>query len=123
MECNYDVYHKNVLQIILSLYYIIYGLQSTFISSRIIINDVFITFEIFYHLRKDRSRRYLFTLKLDISKTCDMASRSFLEDVTKKLSFDPCVIDWIMTYLTLVTYYILINEQHIHVVYPKRRFW
>lgn len=49
-------------------------------------------------------------LKIDMQKTYDSVEWPFLEQVLTSLNFPAKYVDWIMTYVTSVSYSILINR-------------
>lgn len=60
------------------------------------------------------------TNKLDISKPYDKLEWSFLEAMIRKLGFNDIQISRIITCVTIVTYYVLVNGQPDSILKPSR---
>lgn len=59
-------------------------------------------------------------VKIDISNAYDKLEWTFLETMIKRLGFDDRCITKIMTYVTLVSYAILVNGQPSDKIVPTR---
>lgn len=71
---------------------------------------------------RQKGREGSMAIKLDILKAYDKLKLSFLEAMMRKLDFYDVWISRIMTYVTTVSYSILVNGQSSVVFKPSRGF-
>jgi len=84
--------------------------QSTFLSGRLITDNVLITFELMHYLDHKRDGKDCYMeIKLDMSKAYDRVEWGFIEQVMKKLGLHEKWISLIMRCITTVSYSVLIN--------------
>ena len=97
--------------------------QSTFLSERLITNNVLVAFELMHYLehKKSGNNGYM-AVKLDMSKAYDMVEWVFIEKVMRRLGFDEKWIGWVMKCITSVSYSILINGEAHGNISPTRGF-
>jgi len=109
----------NQLKIILSN--LVFESQSGFLFGRLISDNVLVAFEtLYYFKRKTQGKLGFMTLKLDMSKAYDRVEWVFLEKIMKKLGFSEKLVTLIMSYLTSVSYAILLNGQPMGDIKPTR---
>lgn len=49
--------------------------------------------------------------KMDMSKAFNRVEWIFLENIMLKIGFDQCMVNWIMEYLSTVSYSVIINGE------------
>ena len=84
--------------------------QSAFLHERLITDNVLVAFELMHYLdhKRDGKDSYM-AVKLDMSKTYDRVEWGFIEKVMERLGFHEKWINTIMSCITTVTYFVLIN--------------
>ena len=84
--------------------------QNSFIKGRNISDNILISHEIIYTLRREKGRKTSFgVLKIDMSKAYDRVNWTFLKAVLTVMEFEDKWIKWIMEYVTIVSYTIIVN--------------
>ena len=84
--------------------------QSAFLFGRLISDNVLVAFETLHYLKRKTQRKLGFmALKLDMSKAYDRVEWVFLEKIMKKLGFTDKLVTLIMSYLTSVSYAVLLK--------------
>ena len=84
--------------------------QNAFIKGRNISDNILISHEIIYTLRREKGRKTSFgVLKIDMSKAYDRVNWTFLKAVLTVMEFEDKWIKWIMEYVTTVSYTIIVN--------------
>ena len=93
--------------------------QSTFLSNRLIIDNILIAFETLHHLKHKRTgKTRSMALKLNMSKAYDQVEWQFLEKLIEKLGFDRKWIDLIISCISTVSFSILINGVPHGLIHP-----
>lgn len=88
--------------------------QSAFVANRSIIDNVLISFELVYHMkRNNHGSEGDLALKLDISKAYDRVSWKFLYHRMKVLGFCSKWVNWMMLCVKIVTYNFCIDGSYI----------
>ena len=84
--------------------------QSAFLHERLITNNVLVAFELMHYLnhKRDGKDSYM-VVKLDMSKAYDRVEWGFIKKVMERLGFHEKWINTIMSCITTVTYFVLIN--------------
>ena len=91
---------------------LVFESQSAFLSGRLISDNVLVAFETLHYLkRKTQGKLGFMALKLNMSKAYDRVEWVFLEKIMKKLDFSEKLVTLIMSYLTSVSYAVLLNGQ------------
>lgn len=94
--------------------------QSVFLLGWLISNNILVANELLYFMqsqKKGSTRRM--TIKLDMSKAYDWIECPFLEVVMQALGFQPPLIKFIMSYVTLVQYRALVSERPGRIITPS----
>ena len=90
--------------------YIISENQSTFLSGRLITDNVFVAFELMHYLEHKKEGKDGFAaIKLDMSKVYDRLEWGFIKLVMIKMGFHEKWVELIMHCITSVSYSILVN--------------
>ena len=90
-------------------------------SSRLIIDNVLVAFEIMHHLNQKRSGKIgEMALKLDMSKVFDRVEWGCLRDIMQKMGFDSKWITFMMQCVIFVTYTIRLNGKPRGHITPTR---
>lgn len=95
--------------------------QGAFVPSRLISDNSLIASKLGHYLHNlRRGKRGYLALKLDMSKTYDRMGWPFLKQIMLKLGFDPSWTDLIMSCVSSVTYYFVVNDSTIGYISPTR---
>ena len=121
----YNVIYKLISKILVNclklvLPNIVSDSQSAFLLRRLITDNVLVVFETLHYLkRKTQGKLGYMALKLDMSKAYYWVEWIFLEKVLKHLGFADRLIKIIMSYMSLVSYVVLLNGQPVGNIKPK----
>lgn len=86
--------------------------QSSFVSGRLISNNIILGFETIHWMRNRKVGKHGFAaLKLDMSKAYDIVEWRFLEAMMNKLGFTPVWTKKILRFITSVSYSFRINQE------------
>ena len=95
--------------------------QSTFLSERLIIDNVLVALELMHYLEhKKEGKENFMAVKLDISKAYDRVEWGFIEKVMEKMGFLEKWIQLIMQCITTVSYSVIINGAVHGCIFPTR---
>ena len=86
--------------------------QSTFVSGRLISDNILIAQEMFHGLRTNKSCQDKFmAIKTNMSKAYDRVEWIFIQELLTKMGFDNHWIQLMMEYISSVQYRVLLNGQ------------
>lgn len=95
--------------------------RSTFIKGRLIIDNALIAFEVLHSMRKNTEKKNGdVALKINISKAYDRMDLNYLRQIMLKLGFSVQWVDMIMLSVTIVRYFVRVNDQVVGLIVPKR---
>lgn len=94
--------------------------QSAFTKSRLISNNILVTFESFHSMQKHSGKDDFMAIKLDMSKAYDKVEWPYLEAVMRKMGFNDQWIKLPMLSVTSVSYSMLVNGEAKGMIHPSR---
>ena len=121
-----SVLHKTISKIIASrlktcLPDIVSPTQSAFVSDRLISDNIIMAHEAIHSLRShDYISRNFMAAKTDMSKAFDRVEWNYLEALLLALGFDVKRVSWIMSCVSTVKYFVLVNGQTYGFISPER---
>ena len=87
---------------------LIHESQSAFLSRHLITDNVVVAFKIFDSMKKHIHKKIgVMAIKLDMIKTYDRVEFSYLEMVITQMAFPSHFVCLIMSYLNIVSFFIL----------------
>lgn len=99
---------------------IISDTQGTFISGRLIIDNIIIAHEIVHGLHtNDKVAGEYMAVKTDMPKAYDRVEWSFLETLMENLGFDRVWVRWVMSCVSTVSYFVLLNGRSLGFIKPE----
>lgn len=91
--------------------FIIYESQSAFVLEKMIADNIFVAYEIIHFLRKkNKGKKGLMSLKLNMSKAYDRVECDYLQCIMVVLGFSQRITNLIMLCVWLVSFSVLVNE-------------
>jgi hypothetical protein len=94
--------------------------QSAFVLTRWITDNALLAFECVHEIQKDNSRRGDFcAFKLDLSKAYDRVDWGFLKCVMEKLGFHMKFVQWVITCVTTISYFVRFNGTDLSPFHPS----
>lgn len=94
--------------------------QGAFLEGRWIADNTIITHEVVHKIKKHKSKNGLMAVKLDLSKAYDKVAWKFLINILKNLGFSENMCELISHWIFTVRYFILLNEDVVGNIFPKR---
>lgn len=95
--------------------------QAAFVSRRSINDNVLIAFELIHHMKKSvRGNEGDVALKLDISKAYDRVDWGYLKARMQTMGFCAKWVNWMMTFVTTISYEFCFNGSNIGPIVPSR---
>lgn len=95
--------------------------QSAFVPGRSILDNALVAIKLVHHMKtKTRGSERSVALKLDISKAYDRIDWAYLKDVMITMGFSNRWIDWIMTCVETVDYFVIVNKDMVGPIIPGR---
>lgn len=89
---------------------IVLEIQSAFVPGRFITDNALIAMEVFHSMKyRNRSRRGIAAMKLDMSKAYDRVEWGFLRKLLLTMGFYGCWVNLIMDCVTSVSYSFILN--------------
>ena len=122
--CN--VIYKLIAKVLVNrlkkiLPFVVSDTQSAFLSGRLITDNILVAFETLHYLKqKTQGKLGFMALKLDMSKAYDIVEWSFLEKAMLHLGFSERFVKIIMSYVTSVSYSVLLNGELTDNIKPSR---
>lgn len=105
---------KTILDQIISLF------QSAFIPQRQITDNIVVSYECLHQItNKQRGRKGLVVLKLDVSKAYDRLEWSFLKQTMIKFGFSRRLVNLIMCCVSTTTFNICLNGEVTDAIHPQ----
>jgi hypothetical protein len=95
--------------------------QSAFVPGRLITDNAIIAFECIHAIQRGVGDREEFcAYKLDLSKAYDRVDRGFFKKLLVKLGFQSQWVQWVMTFVTTVRYFVRFNGVPLPPFSPSR---
>ena len=95
--------------------------QSTFMTDRLISDNIMVAFETLHYMRNHSSGEVGYiALKLDMSKAYDRVEWPYMEKLMKKMGFDDIWVQLMMKCISSATYLVLINSEPHGKITPSR---
>ena len=95
--------------------------QSAFVPGRLITDNALLAFECIHYINQEkRPGREFCAYKVDLSKAYDRVDWGFLKRVMIKLGFAHRWVDWIMSCVTSVRYFVKLNGAQLDSFAPSR---
>ena len=95
--------------------------QSTFMTNRLISDNIMVAFETLHYMRNHSSGEVGYiALKLDMSKAYDRVEWPYMEKLMKKMGFDDIWVQLMMKCISSATYLVLINSEPHGKITPTR---
>jgi len=92
--------------------------QSAFTKSRLISDNILVTFETLHNLQKHKGKDDFMAIKLDMSKAYNRVEWSYLEAMMRRMRFMERWIKLMMVCIKKVSYFILVNGEHKSMIHP-----
>ena len=77
--------------------------------SRLVTDNALVAYKCLHTIRKQKSKKVFFALKIDMMKAYDRVDWSYLHGCLMKLGFNPTWIQSVMRCVTLVRYAVKVN--------------
>lgn len=122
----YNVLYKVISKVVANrlhsvLPFVIPDMQSAFLPSRMITDNVIISYEIMHYLkRKYRGKGGFMAVKIDMSKAYDRLEWGYLRALLLHLGFDEKWVKLIMTCVESVTYSIMYQNKELGLILSGR---
>ena len=95
--------------------------QSTFMTDRLISDNIMVAFETLHYMRNHSSGKVGYmALKLDMSKAYDRVEWPYMEKLMKKMGFDDIWVQLMMKCISSTTYLVLISGESHGKITPTR---
>jgi exonuclease III len=95
--------------------------QSAFVPGRLITDNALVAFECLHFIKQNNNANKDFcAYKLDLSKAYDRVDWVFLKNVMQRMGFSYRWVDWIMAFVTSVSYKVKINGNLLDSFSPSR---
>ncbi|KAH1096573.1 hypothetical protein J1N35_013494 [Gossypium stocksii] len=86
--------------------------QSAFVLGHLSSDNIVVAYEILHSMKNRRfGKEWSFALKLDMSKAYDSVEWQFIDEILLKMGFLVNWVEWIMWFITLVTYLVVVNRR------------
>ena len=109
----------NHLKLILP--HVVSDFQSAFLSERLITDNVLVAFETLHYLKqKTLGKLGFMALKLDMSNTYDRVEWEFLRRAMLHLGFVDRFVSMIMSCITSMSFFVLLNGEPVSNIKPSR---
>lgn len=94
--------------------------QSAFIPGRLITDNILVAFEMFHHMKNQKSAEGCLAMKLDMAKAYDRIEWDFLDAVLGKFGFDVGWRSRVMECVRTVSFSVLVNGRPSEEFSPSR---